>query len=181
MSLSILAKVDVNLFWYSSDRLTSLALVYGVPFVVKISNIRIWKYIQTTFFVFENGTFFVFGNGTFSYLKKRHFLYLKVTHFRIWNECIFVFEKDTFFLFEKDTFLFFQNAGFSYLQLVHFSYLKLAQFSYLKRRFGILELRNRVTQNDVTLWVTNSKLKKKTLHFELLIRSRKIKSYSTSY
>ena len=59
--------------------------IYGVPFVPKISNIRIWKYIHTTFFVFENGTFFIFGNGTFSYLKKRHFLYLKVIHFCIWN------------------------------------------------------------------------------------------------
>ena len=90
--------------------------IYGVPFVPKISNVRIWKYIHTTFFVFENGTFFVFGNGTFSYLKKRHFLYLKVIHFRIWNERLFVFEKDTFFVFENHTFFFLENAGFSYLK-----------------------------------------------------------------
>ena len=31
-----------------------------------------------------------------------------------------------------------------------------------------IELRNRVTQNDVTLRVTNSKLKNKKFHFELL-------------
>ena len=37
--------------------------------------------------------------------------------------------------------------------------------------FGILELRNRVTQNDVTLRVTNSKSKNKKFHFELLTRS----------
>ena len=33
-----------------------------------------------------------------------------------------------------------------------------------------IELRNRVTQNDVTLRVTNSKSKNKNLHFELLTR-----------
>ena len=33
--------------------------------------------------------------------------------------------------------------------------------------FGILELRNRVTQNDVTLRVTNPNSKNKNLHFEL--------------
>ena len=43
------------------------------------------------------------------------------------------------------------------------------------------ELRNRVTQNDVTLQVTNSKSKNKNFHFELLTRSRKIKSYTSSY
>ena len=76
-------------------------------------------------------------------------------------------------------------------------------------RFGILELRNRVTQNDVTLRVTNSKSKNKKLHFELvtrrlnfyfstlelltqrwktkklcselLTRGRKIKSFTSSY
>ena len=42
-------------------------------------------------------------------------------------------------------------------------------------RFGILELRNRVKQNDVTLRVTNSKSKNKKIHFKLLTRSRKIK------
>ena len=65
----------------------------------------------------------------------------------------------------------------------------------LRIRFGILELRNRVTQNDVTLRVTNSKSKNKEVslpvtnsksknkkfHFELLTRSRKIKSYTSSY
>ena len=35
---------------------------------------------------------------------------------------------------------------------------------------GILELQNQVTQNDVTIQVTNSKFKDKTLHFELLTR-----------
>ena len=35
-------------------------------------------------------------------------------------------------------------------------------------RFGILELRNRVTQNDLSLWVANSKSKNKKFHFELL-------------
>ena len=72
-----------------------------------------------------------------------------------------------------------------------------------------IDLRNRVTQNDVTLRVTNSKsknkkfhfelltrrlnfyffyfrvtnskLKNKKLHFELLTRSRKIKNYTSSY
>ena len=61
-------------------------------------------------------------------------------------------------------------------------------------RFGILELRNRVTKNDVTLRVTNSRIfteiqlratnlkwKNETLHFKLLTRSRKIKSYTSSY
>ena len=33
-----------------------------------------------------------------------------------------------------------------------------------------IKLRNRVTQNDVTLRVTNSKSKNKKLHFELLTR-----------
>ena len=60
--------------------------------------------------------------------------------------------------------------------------------------FGILELQNRVAQNDVTLrvtnWkskkkftfrVTNSKLKNKKLHFELLTRSWKIKICTLSY
>ena len=51
----------------------------------------------------------------------------------------------------------------------------------LKERFGILELRNRVTQNDVALRVTNSKSKNKKLQFELLTQSRKIKSYTSSY
>ena len=37
-------------------------------------------------------------------------------------------------------------------------------------RFGILELRKRVTKNDVTLRVTNPKLKNKNFHFELLTR-----------
>ena len=44
-----------------------------------------------------------------------------------------------------------------------------------------IELQNRVTQNDVTLRVTNSKSKNKKFHFELLTRSRKIKSYTSSY
>ena len=44
-----------------------------------------------------------------------------------------------------------------------------------------IELRNRVTQKDVTLRVTNSRLKNKKLHFELQTRSRKIKSYTSSY
>ena len=66
-------------------------------------------------------------------------------------------------------------------------------------RFGILELQielqNPVTQIDVTLRVTNSKSKNKNLHFELLTRrfnfyfftfelltrSRKIKSFAASY
>ena len=75
-------------------------------------------------------------------------------------------------------------------------------------RFRILELRNPVTQNNVTLPVTNStnfmeilfrvtystswnitvsprvtnlKLKNKKFHFELLTRSRKIKSFFSSY
>ena len=43
-----------------------------------------------------------------------------------------------------------------------------------KMRFGILELRNRVTQRsyakDVTLRVTNSKLKNQKFHLELLTR-----------
>ena len=43
------------------------------------------------------------------------------------------------------------------------------------------ELRNRVTQNDVTLRVTNSKLKNKKLRFELLTRSREIESFTSSY
>ena len=50
------------------------------------------------------------------------------------------------------------------------------------KRFGILELRSRVTkpsyakwQNDVTLRVTNSKSKNKKFHFELLTRSWKKK------
>ena len=34
-----------------------------------------------------------------------------------------------------------------------------------------IELRNRVTQNDVTFRVTNSKSKNKKFHFELLTRS----------
>ena len=36
-------------------------------------------------------------------------------------------------------------------------------------------------QNDVTLRVTNSKSKNKNFHFELLTRSRKIKSFTSSY
>ena len=44
-----------------------------------------------------------------------------------------------------------------------------------------IELRNRVTQNDVTLRVTNSKLKNKKLHFELLTQSQKMKSCTSSY
>ena len=75
-------------------------------------------------------------------------------------------------------------------------------------RFGILELPNRVTQNDVTLrvtnseifieilfpsyWldftkheiklgVTNSKLKNVKLHFELLTRSWKMFDFNSSY
>ena len=58
-----------------------------------------------------------------------------------------------------------------------------------------IELRNRVTQNDVTLQVTNSKSKNKNLHFELLTRefnfyfstfelltrTWKIKNYASSY
>ena len=38
-------------------------------------------------------------------------------------------------------------------------------------RFGILELRNRNMQNDVTLRVNNSKSKNKKFHFELLTQS----------
>ena len=41
-----------------------------------------------------------------------------------------------------------------------------------------IELRNQVTQNDVTLRVTNLKSKNKNLHFEFLTRSRKIKIYT---
>ena len=55
-------------------------------------------------------------------------------------------------------------------------------------RFGILELRNRIIQNDVTLRVTNSKSRvtnsksrNRKLYFELLTPSRKIKSYTSSY
>ena len=44
-----------------------------------------------------------------------------------------------------------------------------------------IQLQNQVTQNDVTLQVTNSKSKNKKLHFQLLTRSRKIKSYTSSY
>ena len=44
-----------------------------------------------------------------------------------------------------------------------------------------IELQNRVTQNDVTLQITNSKSKNKKFHFELLTWSRKIKSYTSSY
>ena len=57
-----------------------------------------------------------------------------------------------------------------------------------------VELQNRVKQNDVTLRVTNSKvfirfffrvtktkLKNKIFPFELLTRSRKMKSYTLSY
>ena len=43
------------------------------------------------------------------------------------------------------------------------------------------ELRNRVTQNDVTLRVTNSTLKNKKLRFELLTLSREIESFTSSY
>ena len=43
-----------------------------------------------------------------------------------------------------------------------------------------IELRNRVTQNDITLGVTNSKSKNKNLHFELLTRNQKMKSYTSS-
>ena len=44
-----------------------------------------------------------------------------------------------------------------------------------------IELRNRVTQNGVTLRVTNSKSKNKNLHFELLTRIRKVKIFTSSY
>ena len=44
-----------------------------------------------------------------------------------------------------------------------------------------IELQNRVMQNDVTLRVTNSKSKNKKFHFELVTRSRKIESYTSSY
>ena len=53
---------------------------------------------------------------------------------------------------------------------------RLSVFKYIVNlaRFRILEyeinLQNWVTQNDVTLWVTNSILKNKKLHFELLTR-----------
>ena len=43
------------------------------------------------------------------------------------------------------------------------------------------ELRNRVTQNDVTLRFPTSKLKNKKLRFELLTRSREIESFTSSY
>ena len=69
-----------------------------------------------------------------------------------------------------------------------FNAIKFVQ-SYLLEQFqrgsGIssykIELRNRVTQNNVTLRVTNSKSKNKKLHFELLTQSRKMKSYTSSY
>ena len=58
-----------------------------------------------------------------------------------------------------------------------------------------IKLRNRVTQNDVTLRVTNSKSKNKKFHlelltqrfkfyfstFELVTRSWKIKNYTSTY
>ena len=66
--------------------------------------------------------------------------------------------------------------------------------------FGILHLRNRITQNDVTLRVTNSKvfietfkllffyfrvtnskLKNKKIYFELLTQNVKIKSFISSF
>ena len=102
-------------------------------------NIRIWKYIYTTFFVFENGTFFIFGNGTFSYLKKRHFLYLKMIHFRIWKWHILLSWKCWIFVFERDTFLYLQLAHFSYLKLPHFSYLKTAHFVFAIDTFFVFE------------------------------------------
>ena len=52
---------------------------------------------------------------------------------------------------------------------------------YICGRFGILELINRVTQNDVTLRVTKSNSKNKKFHFELLTPSQKIKSYTSNY
>ena len=44
-----------------------------------------------------------------------------------------------------------------------------------------IEFRNRVTQNDVTLRVTNLKSTNKKFHFELLTQSRKIQSFTSSY
>ena len=44
-----------------------------------------------------------------------------------------------------------------------------------------IKLRNRVTQNVVTLWIINLKSKNKKLHFELLTRRPKIKIYTLSY
>ena len=44
-----------------------------------------------------------------------------------------------------------------------------------------IELRNHVTQNNVTLRVTNSKSKNKKFYFELLTQTWKKKSFTLSY
>ena len=93
------------LFFSSSTFLQKIKLIiviYGVQFVAKISNIRIWKYIQTTI----------------------RFSYLEMAHSRIWKRQIFVFEMNVFSNLKK--------AHFSYLKKTHFSYLKMTHFSFLK-------------------------------------------------
>ena len=72
-------------------------LDYGVPFIVKISNICIWKYIQSTFFEFKNDTFSYLKQTYFSYLKTVRFSHLKMVHF-----------------------LYLKTAKFSYLKAIRF-------------------------------------------------------------
>ena len=81
--------------------------------------------------------------------------------------------------------------------MLQYSFSKTVQYCLRGLEFSSyeIELRNPVTQNGVTLRVTNSKSKNKKLHFELLTRrfnfyfsafelltrSWKIKSYTSSY
>ena len=123
------------LFFSSSTFLQKIKLIiviYGVQFVAKISNIRIWKYIKTTIrFSYLKMAhsriwkrqIFVFEMNVFSNLKRHIFRTWKRRIVRIWKWHIFLFWKCRIFVFERDT--------FSYLQLAYFSYLKFAQFWYL--------------------------------------------------
>ena len=81
--------------------------------------------------------------------------------------------------------------------MLQYSFSKTVQYCLRGLEFSSyeIELRNPVTQNGVTLRVTNSKSKNKKLHFELLTRrfnfyfftfelltrSWKIKNYASSY
>ena len=90
-----------------------IIVIYGVQFVAKISNIRIWKYIQTTirFSYLEMAhsriwkrQIFVFEMNVFSNLKRHIFRTWKRRIFRIWKWHIFLFWKCRIFIFEMDTF-----------------------------------------------------------------------------
>ena len=55
--------------------------MYGEPFATNISSIRIWRYLETTVFVFENDTFSYLKQTYFWYLKTVRLSYLKIAHF----------------------------------------------------------------------------------------------------